>query len=258
MLSVTRNLGIALALLAMASAPAWAVDVVINNGAANLLSDATHAGDVVYLRNVGCPPAWPAGAADDACPSPGAATEAEAVAGASVQGIEVLDSSSYSMNGGSTGPVALRGTATATLLAGTIAGSLSASDQSTASLLGGSLSGDLVSNDQSSITLSGGTVGGTIIASDLISSIFVIGTGFQVNGMPVPFGPIPMPSGTLTGVLASGDPLSNSFSHFFGLHSGTILLIEAGPANVPALGLLAQLGLVSSLVGLGLRARPQG
>jgi hypothetical protein len=78
------------ALILTMGAAAHAIPIVINNGLApphpaNVINDASYSGDFdVYVRNVGCPPAWPSGGADWACPSPGAPTEVALVQGGAV------------------------------------------------------------------------------------------------------------------------------------------------------------------------------
>ena len=63
------------ALILTMGAPARAVPIMINNGLAppdpaNVIDDATYSDDSVYVRNVGCPPGWPAVLPLTSCPSP--------------------------------------------------------------------------------------------------------------------------------------------------------------------------------------------
>ena len=107
--------------------PAHAVPFVINNGLAppnpaNVIDDATYSGDYVYVRNVGCPPGWPAGGPDDPCPSPDGATEVEVVSGGEVYTLRAYDSSTVTMSGG------------------LVRGRLYANDSSAVTMSGGSMS----------------------------------------------------------------------------------------------------------------------
>jgi hypothetical protein len=80
--------------------PPWCV---INNGSTspnpdNVIDDASYQGDFVFVRNVGCPPDWPADNADDPCPDPGAPTQVELVAGGEVgRFLSVYDSSTITI-----------------------------------------------------------------------------------------------------------------------------------------------------------------
>lgn len=68
----------------------------------------------VFVRNAGCPDAWPSAYRDDPCSAPGAATEVDVAPGAIVPGvITVLDQSSVSIRGGQVS--ALRTGAVATI-----------------------------------------------------------------------------------------------------------------------------------------------
>ena len=132
---------------------------VINNGLAppnpeNVINDATYASDAVYVRNVGCPPEWPASSnARTPCPSPGAPTEAALVNGGDVGGLGVFDTSTVTMSGGA--------------------------------------SGYLYAYDSSTVS--------------------IVGKDFEVNGVSAPYGDLTAQTGTLTGELASGDPIDNVF-----------------------------------------------
>jgi len=60
--------------------------------------------------------------------------------------------------------------------------------------------------------MSGGSVGADILAYDS-SNITIVGSGFAVDNVPVPDGPIAATSGVLTGTLESGEPIDNRFCH---------------------------------------------
>jgi hypothetical protein len=90
-------------------APAQAIPVMINNGLAppnpeNVTDGADdYSDDVVYVRNVGCPPGWPAAFPDDPYPPPGAATEVGVVSGGTAIYLRAYDSSTVTMSGGTVG-----------------------------------------------------------------------------------------------------------------------------------------------------------
>jgi len=56
----------------------------------------------------------------------------------------------------------------------------------------------------------GGTVNRYLLASGS-SVLTIVGRDFKVNGQPVPYGDLTGQTGTLTGTLASGDPINNVF-----------------------------------------------
>jgi hypothetical protein len=45
------------------------------------------------------------------------------------------------------------------------------------------------------------------------STIRLFGSGFAVDGVPVPYGSVPAPTGLLSGTLQSGDTINNAFAH---------------------------------------------
>ena len=72
------------ALILVIGESAQAATIMINNGLAppnpaNVIDDDTYYWYDVHVRNVECPPGWPAGNADDPCPFPGAPTEVAVV-----------------------------------------------------------------------------------------------------------------------------------------------------------------------------------
>jgi cysteine-rich repeat protein len=261
---------------------------VINNGSAppnpdNVIDDATYSSNAVWVRNVGCPPGWPAVSPDAPCPSPGASTAIELVAGGtatyllaldsssitvsggttssvlfaydsasvtvnsgtvadgiethdsatlmitegSTNGVDAWDSSGITITGGSANGVHARGSSSITVMGGSAVGVV-ASDSATLTMTGGStdtvqtvgaasftISGGTVSGafgttGSSVVTISGGQVAGPLLAIEPPSTITIIGTGFEVNGLPVPYGDL-APTGTLTGTLLSGDPIDTLF-----------------------------------------------
>jgi hypothetical protein len=130
----------------------------------------------------------------DPCASPGDATEVCLVDGGAVLDLLTQDSSTITVSGG------------------------------TVRILGAA--------DSSTITMSGGTAS-RFVASDS-STIMIVGSGFAVDGVPVPYGDLAADSGTLTGTLASGDPIDSIFyrgSLGFPV-PGTIVLIPAEAIDV--------------------------
>jgi hypothetical protein len=185
-------------------------DCVFNNGLAppepdNVINDSSYVGDNVYVRNFGCPPGWPAAGPFDPCPSPGAPTEVALADGGTMLFLFALDSSTITMNGGTVGY-------------------------------------DVRAFDSSTITISGGTASYALYTFDS-SVITIVGSDFEVDGMPVPYGNLAAQTGTLTGTLASDDPMDNLFYQGGGNWTGTITLVP-----VPEPGEL--LLLVSGGVGL--------
>jgi hypothetical protein len=83
--------------------------------------------------------------------------------------------------------------------------------------------GHLAAGDFADVTMSGGTVVGELFANDS-STITIVGRDFEVDGVPVPYGDLTAQTGTLTGTLASGDPINNVFYQGGGDYTGTITL----------------------------------
>jgi hypothetical protein len=76
----------------------------------------------------------------------------------------------------------------------------------TATLVSGGAVVAIGVSQTSSVAISGGTVSGFIAATDA-STIRIFGTGFTLDGVAVPFGPLTAESGELAGTLLAGDPL---------------------------------------------------
>jgi hypothetical protein len=101
--------------------------------------------------------------------------------------------------------------------------------------------------DNSRVTISGGTIGGRI-AAVRDGLITLVGSDFAVNGTPVAYGDFASDyaiNGTLTGILANGDTLNNSFSL---VHPGADITFIPEPGTILLLG----------LGGLGLRRKRAG
>jgi hypothetical protein len=332
---------------------------MINNGLAppnpaNVIDYAIHWEDEVYVRNVGCPPGWPAGNPGDPCASPGAATEVELATsgpvplllthdtsavtvnggylvgslrsydsssittiGGRVNSVETYDTSTFNMYGSEILHVlaydfsavtvkqgivhfamAAYDASTVTIEGGGITGlyashtstveiemdpepgptgweggvfSLSAGGSSTVTMNGGlmlalyasgfstvtindghvcpflpadddstvAISGIFVlpdwpyfdTRDSSSVGIEGGEICATLRVQDS-STITIAGTDFAVDGSPVPYGDLTALTGTLTGTLASGDPINSDFSQGGGSYTGTITLVPPPPIPV--------------------------
>jgi hypothetical protein len=168
-----RILLVTVALLAAFPGAANAADVLINNGL-----DCSNPGNVIdddtYQDDTVYVRNVGCGTPnpDSSCPSPGAATEVCLVDGGEVDYLHVYDSSTVTMSGGAAWGLSAR--------------------------------------DISDITMSGGTVD-RLLASNS-STITIVGSGFEVFGVPVPYGDLTALFGELTGTLASGDPINSSFS----------------------------------------------
>jgi hypothetical protein len=197
-------------------------DCVINNGLAplnpeNVIDNADDfsSNRSLFVRSVGCPPEWPDGFASAPCPSPGAPTEIEVVDGGYVDGnLQALDSCFVTMSGGMVN-VALMAwdSSTVAMVNGTVGSQLQASD-SAAVTMGGGTVGLLVARDSSTITIIGGTVEDGLFAYRN-SSVTIEGENFKVDtgsgAESVEYGDLSALTGTLTGTLASGDPINSVF-----------------------------------------------
>jgi hypothetical protein len=273
-----------LALTLASSGAAYAEDIVINNGLAppnpaNLIDDTSYEDDYVYVENVGCPPGWPDGDPDDPCPSPGDPTGVEIAAGAGVWKVSAYESSAVTVSGGTvwtaltgydTSTTAITGgflgvapsqtvdaydSSTITMSGGTVKYSLRAYGSSTITMSGGTVNW-LLARGSSAVTMSGGTVEDELVA-DESSTITIVGSGFEVDGVPVLYGDLTALTGTLTGALASGDPIDNVFFQGGGSHTGTITLASPEDIRVPALSLGGKLALAAVLVGSVVIRRPR-
>lgn len=106
----------------------------------------------------------------------------------------------------------------ANISGGSIGFELHTYDFSQASISAGSIAYDLMAYHDSEIFISGGSIGDEIDVRDN-SEVTISGSDFEIDGVPVDYGQITTGSidefgnltGTLTGVLQSGDPLDNVF-----------------------------------------------
>jgi hypothetical protein len=102
-------------------------------------------------------------------------------------------------------------------------------------LNGGTVQGKVRVEGSGIVTMNGGTVEGELWALES-GVIEIVGLNFEVDAVPVPYGDLTATTGTLTGVLALGDPLANTFYQggaTCGAETctGTIRLIEAPDAD---------------------------
>ena len=98
----------------------------------------------------------------------------------------------------------------------------------------GSITDDLNASDASEVFISGGWIGDQIIAADA-SQITILGSNFEIDGVPVGYGEIGVTSGLLTGNLENGiDMINNNFyidpdaSIFLVPEPSTMLLVGLG------------------------------
>jgi hypothetical protein len=174
------------------------------------------------------------------------------VDGGTLDDVRAYDSSSITMSGGELRwSLSAYDSSTVTMSGGS-AMDLYSSGSSTIRVNGGTVAGWVYAWDSSTITMSGGTVGDDLYAWNS-STITILGRNFEVNGVPVPYGDLTAGTGTLSGTLASGDPIDNVFYQggYNGLFTGTITLVSR-PVNTPALSPWSQLALAAGLIGAGL------
>ena len=183
--------------------------------------------------------------------------------GGTVDGLlEAYGFSSVTMTAGEVETLVAQDSSTLAIRGGTVSFLLEAWGSSVITISGGTVASSLTAFSSSTVTLSGGTVEGWIHALHS-SNITIMGTGFAVDGTPVPYDDLSAQTGVLTGRLVSGDSINNQFVHAGYPEcttfpcTGTITL--APPAiGVPALSLSGKLLLAAALLGIGVvyRRRP--
>ncbi len=258
--------------------------VLINNGLAppsvtNVLNDDAYLianEDELVIRDQGCPPAWPSGSIDAACPAPGPATDYEIASGGLIgsgppgalenASIRVLDSSHLEMTGGQVvGVVVAEGLATLEVSGGDVGGvHCSSTQNATAEVSGGTVDG-VVAFGGCSIDITGGTIsstlysdylgpapirisGGTITGLLFGTGFTVAGSNFEWDGVPIPYGVYSGSSVTLTGDLLLGGSVDASVE-------GSVTLVEdlTPPPSVPGLAGGALLFLSVAVMHTGVR-----
>jgi hypothetical protein len=170
------------------------------------------------------------------------------------------DSSVIKFLGGTvTGYLNAGDSSTVTVVGGTVDLDFDSWFESNATFSGGTVTGDIDAWESSSFTWNGGTVAGEVFAGDT-ATLTIVGTGFQVDGVPVPLGDLSAMTGVLTGTLESGDPINNTFYQgghdYYGNSSwfvtGTITLVPE-----PSMVLLQTVALLS-LGAIATRRRAVG
>jgi hypothetical protein len=178
------------------------------------------------------------------------------------------DSSTVTMSGGTAETLAAVGSATVTMSGGAVNSCVAAYHTSTVTIDGGTMEGVLAENT-STVTINGGTVEAVAHPSPELkafdsSTITIVGSNFEVDGAPVPYGDLAAQSGTLTGTRPFGDDIDNVF--YQGGYTGTpcsgepcngTITLAASPL-VPALPLPGYLALVAGLLGAAALLRRAG
>jgi hypothetical protein len=238
-------------------------------------------GQNVDVQNVGCNVNL-----IDPCPSPGAPTSVALVTGGVVGsalaahetssitmsggmagGLGTWDSSSATMSGGSVSDLDAMNSSAITMSGGSVGGELAAFDMSSVTVSGGTINANVHAGEAASLTISGGNFTGSLLGVDAGSTtaaiklrggtgftsiepdngtITIFGGNFEVGGLPVGYGPLQAQSGTLTGILGSGDSIDVGFSQggAGGIANGSIVLAFA-PIPEPGTALLVASGIAA-------------
>ena len=156
------------------------------------------------------------------------------------------DSSHVLMTGGSTTSGLLaEDSATVLLAAGIVGTHLELLNFSFATVTGGLIGGCIIAHGSSMVEVTGGSIDCIVADSDPDSFdpavlITLVGTGFMVNGVPVPFGPITPEygdEGTISGTLVSGETIDAIFRRNSSL-TEIVLAPEPSTAGLVGLGLI--------------------
>jgi hypothetical protein len=97
---------------------------------------------------------------------------------------------------------------------------ISPDDATGVEIVAGAELGDLYVRENSHVGIRGGSLGAIDVSGRVPEDgqqiyVSVVGSGFTVDGAPVPYGPVGALSGNLAGTLESGDPLGSSFTQSF-------------------------------------------
>jgi len=134
------------------------------------------------------------------------------------------------------GPVYCRENSRVDISGGSMGAWVQSLGSSEVTISGGEINLFVEAWDNSHVTISGGTIGGRI-AAVRDGLITLVGSNFAVNGTPVGYGDFAgdyATSGTLSGILANGDTLNNSFSL---VHPGADITFIPEPGTILLLGL---------------------
>jgi len=221
--------------------------LVFNDGGEHIINYEVH--DVVYV--------------DEA--SPGVGTKVNLLDGGWIHAwLDAYEDSRINILGGQvSGSVHAYGRSNVTMTGGEIGGPFYGRDNAIIDISGGELgswlqtfndveatiSGGQISLfveawDNSRITISGGVIGGRI-AAVRDSLITIVGTNFAINGVPVAYGDFAREYGiigVITGTLANGDVMNNSYSL---VHTGADIRFIPEPATI----LLVLGGIVGARLG---------
>lgn len=149
--------------------------------------------------------------------------------GGTLAGRAITLSASLNLWGGTIGAIEVTHGTSLVLAGGTVAGDLyctgrdETSGDSVIDMSGGHVLGHLGVYESCRMRLSGGTVDGDIYVSR--GQLEIVGTGFAIDGVPAPAGPVPQDGGILTGTLQSGDPIDNFFFVYLPGIRGELILV---------------------------------
>ena len=240
--------------------------VLINNGLAppnpeNVFTgNLNGTGDLLLVHNLGCGSVDGSGNLTSATCSSSDPPPTSVLYTGHATRISVLGSSNLETRGSKSAHITVGGSSTATLFSGADQ-EIQANGQSTVLLfaptqtlrgLGESHTTipnafveEIIAEDSATIDIFGGQLGsGTAASDDLFlfdsSQVTIYGDNFQVDGIPVPFGPVSVTDGVLTGSLQNG---SNLFLVFSRTQSSSLVLApEPGTGMLLTLGVLLMAG----------------
>ncbi len=161
------------------------------------------------------------------------------MSGSSLDRLHLSDEATGVLASGPVESVSVADDAGFTQREGGIFGVLTGYERARIVLSGGSC-GTLRLLQQSRAVLTGGTT--TKLYVDSEAQLGIHGSGFALNGAPVPYGVLDPQAGQLTGVMANGDPLDAELQLPSRSDPGTIRLLpapEPSPSQLTAAALLA-------------------
>lgn len=125
--------------------------------------------------------------------------------------VHVSDSALVTISGGEAARVQVADLATVRIEGGTVHGEVIGFGTASVEMQGGSVA-HILAYDDVTVSLRGGSVAGFLVAYQS-SAMTIAGQEFAVDGIPVAPGTLPAQSGTLAGVLESGESFTSSFCH---------------------------------------------